>query len=814
MTTGPSSNIIIRLQNLPNEARAVDIRRFFTGLNIPDGGVHVVGGEKGDAFINFSSDDDARQAMMKSGNIYGNPIKLFLSSRSEMQSVIAQVRAGPSTKPVANVVEPSYPSNVAEQQEPNSSSVPKLPSANTISSILAEFQAKAIQQQQQQQQQQQLQMQQQTPAIDPTNALLMAVAQNGNNPLALQQLLATLSEKQQQSAVGQQFPFQMPLISNSNNHYAQPTNGWMGQQFPNTVQSHRAAALFLQQQQHQQQQQQQQQQALFQNYGQENNAYQTTITADDPYIRVRNIPVGYNYYNIKLLFSKYKLNLSDMKIINDQNGQRTGEIVLRLHTNKDVADLLSQDGRIQCFNSMLDIKKIDEYTFASAIDSYIPAHIKKTPGATIKNCMRVTGLPKNYERKDVKRFFAGCNVTGRPGGIFIEADTANGPTFVEFETEIDADKAFFYNGEKIVFLAEGLSTIEMYRMTKSDMENEINSLKRGPERVPRRPPLLHHEPTMGNIRPEKNPHLLPTPTSFHGHLASPIQNSTFPMATNQNQDQSAVCLRLRNIPYSTTEQQIYEYFADRSIQIDSCKILLDRFNRGAGEALVCFHDVQSCQIAYESKNRQIFYGRTLDLRRISFFEYQNASLTPMLTANDLVSPANINQRFQQVNAKRHPPFYERDDDRRNDKRPKWDGNHNDKEPYGFNRNSPRINKDEQGHDIKLSDEKKMPNDRRSSTPPIAAPSTNLPPLPTELNDYIGRILLLSNVPYRATREEILDFLRPYLPVPDTLKIRCDVNGKPTGFGVVACETTNEASRAVTELNNQMFMSRKIFLQQR
>lgn len=222
----------------------------------------------------------------------------------------------------------------------------------------------------------------------------------------------------------------------------------------------------------------------------------------------------------------------------------------------------------------------------------------------------------------------------------------------------------------------------MYRMTKADMENEINSLKRGVERVPRRPPLLSHEPTMGNIRPEKTPHLLPTPPSFHGHLNSPIHHPTYQMQTNLNQDQS-VCLRLRNIPYSTTEKQIYEYFDDRSIQIEGCKILLDKYNRGAGEALVRFRDPQSCHIAYESKNRQIFYGRTLDLRRISMSDYQNAALTPMLTANDLASPATINQHFQQANTKRYPPFYERDDDRRNDKRPRWDGSNNDK--GNFNR---------------------------------------------------------------------------------------------------------------------------------
>ncbi|CAF5096008.1 unnamed protein product, partial [Rotaria sp. Silwood1] len=62
--------------------------------------------------------------------------------------------------------------------------------------------------------------------------------------------------------------------------------------------------------------------------------------------------------------------------------------------------------------------------------------------------------------------------------------------------------------------------------------------------------------------------------------------------------------------------------------------------------------------------------------------------------------------------------------------------------YGFNRNSPRITKDDQGSEVKITDEKKILNDRRSSTPPIT-PTTNLPPLPSELNDYVGRILLLS-----------------------------------------------------------------------
>ena len=55
--------------------------------------MHIVGGEKGDAFIAFSNDEDARQAMARDGGtIKDGSVKLMLSSRSEMKQVIEQAR--------------------------------------------------------------------------------------------------------------------------------------------------------------------------------------------------------------------------------------------------------------------------------------------------------------------------------------------------------------------------------------------------------------------------------------------------------------------------------------------------------------------------------------------------------------------------------------------------------------------------------------------------------------------------------------------------------------------------------------------------
>ncbi|XP_008283890.1 RNA binding motif protein 12Bb [Stegastes partitus] len=81
--------VVIRLQGLRVTAGTEDIRRFFTGLKIPDGGVHIIGGDREEAFIIFASDEDARRAMTRSGGVIkGAPVMLLLSSKTEMQAVL------------------------------------------------------------------------------------------------------------------------------------------------------------------------------------------------------------------------------------------------------------------------------------------------------------------------------------------------------------------------------------------------------------------------------------------------------------------------------------------------------------------------------------------------------------------------------------------------------------------------------------------------------------------------------------------------------------------------------------------------------
>ncbi|KAG6446771.1 uncharacterized protein LOC115441316 [Manduca sexta] len=137
-------SVIIRLQNLPWSANALDIRNFFRGLSIPEGGVHIVGGELGDAFIAFSTDEDARQAMMlDGGKIKEIQVKLLLSSRSEMHKVIEAARqsvpllslAAPAPVAPSPIVS-ATPTNVAVPPALANQPTPAVPNISPFSAAL------------------------------------------------------------------------------------------------------------------------------------------------------------------------------------------------------------------------------------------------------------------------------------------------------------------------------------------------------------------------------------------------------------------------------------------------------------------------------------------------------------------------------------------------------------------------------------------------------------------------------------------------------------------------------------------------------
>ncbi|KAJ8288413.1 hypothetical protein COCON_G00010720 [Conger conger] len=112
--------VVIRLHGLNIEAGSEDIRRFFDGLQIPGGGVYITGGSRGEAFIIFATEKDARLAMQRSGSVLrGSRVTLSLSCKEELQHQMAyrlkkckSSKKGPEKKAKA-LTEASAPDPVA-----------------------------------------------------------------------------------------------------------------------------------------------------------------------------------------------------------------------------------------------------------------------------------------------------------------------------------------------------------------------------------------------------------------------------------------------------------------------------------------------------------------------------------------------------------------------------------------------------------------------------------------------------------------------------------------------------------------------------
>ncbi|XP_052474398.1 RNA-binding protein 12B [Carassius gibelio] len=102
--------VVLRLQGLNTEAGSEDIRRFFHGLHIREGGVHITGGEMGEAFIIFNSEREGQLAMRLSGKLLrGSSVSLHISSLAELKRKMESRLKKPKSTAVETKIVPSSP---------------------------------------------------------------------------------------------------------------------------------------------------------------------------------------------------------------------------------------------------------------------------------------------------------------------------------------------------------------------------------------------------------------------------------------------------------------------------------------------------------------------------------------------------------------------------------------------------------------------------------------------------------------------------------------------------------------------------------
>lgn len=82
-------SVTLRLEGLSHRASSYDIRKFFVGLDIPQGGVQITGGPDGEAFVDVATWDNAYQALqMSDPQIKNSIIKISVVSEEEKQQAL------------------------------------------------------------------------------------------------------------------------------------------------------------------------------------------------------------------------------------------------------------------------------------------------------------------------------------------------------------------------------------------------------------------------------------------------------------------------------------------------------------------------------------------------------------------------------------------------------------------------------------------------------------------------------------------------------------------------------------------------------
>ncbi|XP_034552770.1 RNA binding motif protein 12Ba [Notolabrus celidotus] len=129
--------IIIRLQGLDVKAGTEDIRTFFKRLNIPEGGVYILGGCLREAFIAFSTEKDAQLAMRLTGHILkGSNVTLHISNMAELEHKLKSLLNKKTPSPnLVKIPRPSRDANLHMNERNLSPQTADLPPSTMLHDI-------------------------------------------------------------------------------------------------------------------------------------------------------------------------------------------------------------------------------------------------------------------------------------------------------------------------------------------------------------------------------------------------------------------------------------------------------------------------------------------------------------------------------------------------------------------------------------------------------------------------------------------------------------------------------------------------------
>ncbi|RWS12335.1 RNA-binding-like protein 2 [Dinothrombium tinctorium] len=739
-------SIIIRLQNLPWEANSLDIRRFFQGLSIPDGGVHIVGGEKGDAFIAFASDEDARQAMGRDGGVIKDArVKLLLSSRSEMQKVIEQARnqtlglkssepspvAPPATAPAAaasgllptplqttNLVPPVTEPEVrhrspnrggrrrsrsmererfrnrSRSRSPNYRNNQQLTRGHIpVDDIRSRLESELM-----------------SSSINTNNNIGDTVTNNYSNnnlPAVRLRQLAAFAEP------SSHIPFEnscipppqglnerrLPNHAIKENERIVPTNAPpFINQIPPAASSHTGFNI--------------------------SNVPPPLRTYS---IEMRGLPFNVIPRDIQDFFRTAGVFLPEenVKILVDANGYTTGGAIVRLSSERDFESALSLNGRYMS-DRRIDVMPLIENIPREQTDILLQQPAPPNPPQAVGRPLLPEPIPKRdyvvYMKgipynsctdRDIAAFYGPLRIIE----IVLETEPSGKPSgnaFVEFATREDFNAALELNMKHM-----GRRYIEVFPTTKEDM-NEAKRITTG-------------------IFADRN------------HANAPVIRHTY-------------CLNITGLPPTVTNKDLTNYFLEVGAQPYAIHIMLKPNGLNAGEAFVEFVNPDHHMRALRRDGESIG-GHRISVKNVSY-EFMRSIVQPNINPAPMPLPNQEPPRLA-------GPLLNMPDIRAREKPMR---NSHGADDY-------RRNKEDRG-------------DRRMRGDPFADPRC---------------VVHASNIPYRATDEDICVFFADFNITQNCVLRRYNDKGQPTADAKIAFRTPEDANRAVRQMHKKFLIERPVFL---
>lgn len=236
------------------------------------------------------------------------------------------------------------------------------------------------------------------------------------------------------------------------------------------------------------------------------------------------------------------------------------------------------------------------------------------------------------------------------------------------------------------------------------------------------------------------------------------------------------CILIENMEYRTTESEIIEWISDQ-IHITALRVqlLVNERNQTNGNGFVQFLNAEQATKAVEKLDKCQFKSRFVHVSLATWQQIQItiAQITQVLRENG----------FDGIDTSGNIP------------RARNNNSGNNK----FNTNNNRYNS---SHNNRMSNNR---SHHRNGNGNGNSNSNN------NNSNFNGCVVAMSNVPYKASTEDILEFFYDFDITPSDIIRRYNDEGKPTGDARVRFETPAEARRAIDLRDNCRILNRSIYL---